>query len=205
MGAVPQQVCVVLNAAEREQLAAIVTDRNRPRKHVERAGIVLASADRHSGAAGGATHRRQSADGVAVATTLRERDRGFVARQDPQTRQGADRGGNHGAGGGIDVHRAAAPGDPLDRPGNGAWLAPHPRWTFHFTPTSASWLNAVENFLSKMTRQRIRRGVFHSIADLQTAINAYLAEHNDSPTPFVWTPSAETIMAKLERCPVPSV
>src|SRR5216683_3312915 len=59
-----------------------------------------------------------------------------------------------------------------------AWLARHPRWTFHFTPTSASWLNAVENFFSKMTRQRIRRGVFRSIADLQTAINAYLAEHN---------------------------
>jgi hypothetical protein len=56
-----------------------------------------------------------------------------------------------------------------------------------------------------MTRQRIRRGVFRSIADLQTAINAYLAEHNASPKPFVWTQSAETIMAKLERCPVPTV
>jgi hypothetical protein len=43
----------------------------------------------------------------------------------------------------------------------------NPRWTFHFTLTSASWLNAVENFFSKMTRQRIRRGVFRSIADLQ--------------------------------------
>ena len=64
-----------------------------------------------------------------------------------------------------------------------AWLTRHPRWTFHFTPTSASWLNAVENFFSKMTRQRIRRGVFRSIADLQTAINAYLAEHNVSPKP----------------------
>src|SRR6185437_5312818 len=56
-----------------------------------------------------------------------------------------------------------------------AWLARHPRWTFHFTPTSASWLTAVENFFSKMTRQRIRRGVFRSIADLQAAIHAYLA------------------------------
>src|SRR5438309_6376759 len=64
-----------------------------------------------------------------------------------------------------------------------AWLARHPRWTFHFTPTSASWLNAVENFFSKMTRQRIRRGVFRSIIDLQAAINAYLAEHNASPKP----------------------
>ena len=86
-----------------------------------------------------------------------------------------------------------------------AWLARHPRWTFHFTPTSASWLNAVENFFSKMTRQRIRRGVFRSVVDLQAAINTYLAEHNANPKPFVWTKSAEAILAKLDRCPVPSV
>jgi len=86
-----------------------------------------------------------------------------------------------------------------------AWLTRHPRWTFHFTPTSASWLNAIENFFSKMTRQRIRRGVFRSIVDLQAAINAYLAEHNANPKPFVWTKSAEAILAKLHRCPVPSV
>jgi transposase len=87
-----------------------------------------------------------------------------------------------------------------------AWLARHPRWTFHFAPTSASWLNAVESFFSKMTRQRIRRGVFRSIADdLQAAINAYLAEHNASPKPFIWTKSAAAILAKLDRCPVPYV
>ena len=86
-----------------------------------------------------------------------------------------------------------------------AWLARHPRWTFHFTPTSASWLNAVENFFSKMTRQCIRRGVFHSIADLQAAIKACLAEHNASPKPFVWTKSAEAILTKLDRRPVSSV
>jgi transposase len=86
-----------------------------------------------------------------------------------------------------------------------AWLARHSRSTFHFTPISASWLNAVENFFSKMTRQRIRRGIFRSVVDLQAAINAYLAEHNASPKPFVWTKSAETVLAKLDRCPVPSV
>jgi hypothetical protein len=85
-----------------------------------------------------------------------------------------------------------------------AWLASHPRWT-HFTPTSASWLNAVENFFSNMTRQRIRRGVFRSIADLQAAINPYLAEHNARPKPFVWTQSADAILAKLGRLPVTSV
>jgi hypothetical protein len=72
---------------------------------------------------------------------------------------------------------------------------PNRRWGGHFTPTSASWLNAVENFFSKMTRQCIRRGVFRSIADLQTAINAYLAERNTSPKPFVWTQSADAILA----------
>ncbi len=86
-----------------------------------------------------------------------------------------------------------------------AWLSRHLRWTFHFTPTSASWLDAVENFFSKMTRQRIRRGIFRSIADLQAAINAYLAEHNASPKPFVWTKSADAILPKLDRLPVPSV
>ena len=59
----------------------------------------------------------------------------------------------------------------------------------------------MENFFSKMTRQRIRRGVFRSIVDLQTAINAYLAEYNASPKPFVWTQSAEAILAKLDRLP----
>ena len=56
-----------------------------------------------------------------------------------------------------------------------------------------------------MTRQRIRRGVFRSIADLQTAINAYLAEHNVSPKPYVWTQSAQAILAELDRCPAASV
>ena len=85
------------------------------------------------------------------------------------------------------------------------WLARHPRWTLHFTPTSASWLNAVESFLSKMTRQRMRYGVFRSIADLQAAINTHLAEHNTGPKPFLWTKSAEAVLTKLDRCPVPSV
>ena len=82
-----------------------------------------------------------------------------------------------------------------------AWLARHPRWTFHFTPISGSWLNAVENFFSGLTRKRIRRGSFHSILDLQAAIKRYLAEHNVEPKPFVWTASAASILAKLDRLP----
>jgi transposase len=80
-----------------------------------------------------------------------------------------------------------------------AWLARHPRWTFHFTPTSGSWLNAVETFFSTLTRRRLRRGAFRSIVDLQTAIHRYLAEHNDDPKPFVWTKPTDQVLAKMNR------
>jgi transposase len=80
-----------------------------------------------------------------------------------------------------------------------AWLERHPRWTFHFTPKSGSWLNAVETFFSALTRRRIRRGSFHSIVDLQAAINRYIQEHNDDPKPFTWTKPADQTLAKLNR------
>ncbi len=79
------------------------------------------------------------------------------------------------------------------------WLGRHPRWTFHFTPTSGSWLNAVETFFSALTRRRIRRGSFHSIVDLQAAINRYIAEHNDDPKPFIWSKPAGDILTKVNR------
>jgi transposase len=80
-----------------------------------------------------------------------------------------------------------------------AWLERHPRWTFHYTPTSASWLNAVEGFFAKLTRRRLQRGVFHSLVDLQAAITRYLTEHNQAPKPFVWTAEPEAILAKVKR------
>ena len=79
-----------------------------------------------------------------------------------------------------------------------AWLERHPPWIFHFTPTSGSWLNAVETFFSVLTRRRIRRGAF-SIVDLQAAINRYLAEHNADPKPFIWTATPASILAKLDQ------
>jgi transposase len=79
------------------------------------------------------------------------------------------------------------------------WLARHPRFTFHFTPTSASWLNAVEGFFATLTKRRLKRGVFHSIVDLQAAINRYLAEHNLTPKPFNWTKDPEKIIAAVKR------
>jgi transposase len=80
-----------------------------------------------------------------------------------------------------------------------AWLVRHPRWTFHFTPTSASWLNAVEGFFSTLTRRRLKRGVFHSLVDLQAAINRYLAEHNKNPKPFTWTADPKRVLAAIAR------
>jgi transposase len=84
------------------------------------------------------------------------------------------------------------------------WLARHPRWVFHFTPTSASWINAVEAFFSVLTRRRIRRGVFKSVADLQDAIRRYIREHNNDPKPFVWSQPTQTILDKLTRLPASS-
>ena len=80
-----------------------------------------------------------------------------------------------------------------------AWLARHPRFVFHFTPTSASWLNAVEGFFAKLTRRRLKRGVFKSIVDLQAAINRYLTETNDEPKPFRWTAHPDRILAAVKR------
>jgi transposase len=79
------------------------------------------------------------------------------------------------------------------------WLASHPRWTFHFTPTSCSWLNAVEGFFAKLTKRRLKRGVFRSVADLQAAINRFVNEHNLDPRPFAWTASPDKIIAAVRR------
>ena len=79
------------------------------------------------------------------------------------------------------------------------WLARHPRFTFHFTPTSASWLNAVEGFFAKLTKRRLKRGVFHSIVDLQAAINRFVAEANADPSPFLWTKDPDKIIAAVKR------
>lgn len=80
-----------------------------------------------------------------------------------------------------------------------AWLERHPRLHFHFTPTSASWLNAVEGFFATLTRQRLKPGVFKGLVDLQAAINRYLAETNQNPKPFIWTADPDTIIEKVRR------
>jgi transposase len=79
------------------------------------------------------------------------------------------------------------------------WLKAHPRFHLHFTPTSASWLNMVERFFAEITRKRIRRGVFKSVAELKSAIMEYLENHNADPKPFIWTKPAGEILKKVAR------
>src|SRR5689334_2973716 len=82
------------------------------------------------------------------------------------------------------------------------WLKPkrRNRFHFHFTPTSSSWLNQVERFFALITERMIRRGTFHSAAELEQAIYKWLAQWNGSPTPFAWKASADVILDKVRRC-----
>jgi transposase len=79
------------------------------------------------------------------------------------------------------------------------WLGRHPRFVFHFTPTSCSWLNAVETFFATLTKRRLKRGVFRSVVDLQAAINRFIKEANHEPKPFVWTADPNKIIAAVNR------
>ena len=80
-----------------------------------------------------------------------------------------------------------------------AWLAKHPRFEMHYTPTSSSWLNLVERLFAEITRQQIRRGAFKSVADLEAAIDAWIAGWNAKPTPFKWSAKANEILEKNAR------
>ena len=79
------------------------------------------------------------------------------------------------------------------------WLARHPRFHLHFTPTSASWANAVEGFFSQLTTRRLKRGAFRSVLELHRAVDDYLHQHNTDPKPFAWTKPVDIILDKLTR------
>ena len=81
-----------------------------------------------------------------------------------------------------------------------AWLEKHPRFHCHFTPTSSSWLNLVERWFGEITRKRIRRGVFKSVAELVSVIDEYIRLNNANPKPFVWTKNVDTILEKIAHC-----
>jgi len=80
-----------------------------------------------------------------------------------------------------------------------AWLAARPRWHLHFIPTYSSWLNQVERFFSTITQRAIRRGSFNSVKQLVHKIDHFVAQYNQNCKPFVWTATADSILAKLQR------
>ncbi len=111
----------------------------------------------------------------------------FLARIDAETSDG------------FDVHLIADNYATHKHPKVQRWLAKHPRFHMHFTPTSSSWLNIVERFFRELTTKRIRRGSFASVDELEEAITSYIKAHNDNPEPFVWTAEAGKIIEKVGR------
>jgi transposase len=99
----------------------------------------------------------------------------------------------------LDIHLVLDNYATHKTPKVAAWLKKRPRYHLHYTPTSSSWLNQVERWFAKITEQRIRRGVFKSVDELIAAIDAYIAEHNRSPKPFVWTATADLVLERVER------
>ncbi len=100
---------------------------------------------------------------------------------------------------GLDLHLVVDNYATHKTPAVKRWIKAHPRFHLHFTPTSASWLNMVERFFAEITRNRIRRGAFKSVAELKAAIMEYLKNHNADPKPFIWTKSAGQILEKVAR------
>ena len=99
----------------------------------------------------------------------------------------------------LDVHLVMDNFSTHKTPAIRRWLARHPRWHVHFTPTSASWLNQVERFFAELTEKQIRRGVHRSTYELEGAIRSYIEIVNDDPKPFRWIKSAEQILASIKR------
>jgi transposase len=100
---------------------------------------------------------------------------------------------------GLDIHMILDNYATHKHPDVIAWLDKHPRFQLHFTPTSSSWLNLVERWFRELTDKALRRGIFQSVPDLIAKIEAYLDATNADPTPFVWTATAESILAKVAR------
>jgi transposase len=99
----------------------------------------------------------------------------------------------------LDVHLIMDNYGTHKTPAVQRWLARHPRFHVHFTPTSASWLNQVERWFATLTQKQIRRGTHRSTQQLEKAIRAYLEIYNEDPKPFVWSKSAEEILASIKR------
>jgi transposase len=99
----------------------------------------------------------------------------------------------------FDVHLVLDNSSTHKTPAIRNWLAAHPRFVVHFTPTSSSWLNLVERWFAELTTKKLRRGAHRSVRDLNTDIRAWIETWNENPRPFVWTKTAEEILDSIAR------
>ena len=100
---------------------------------------------------------------------------------------------------GLDLHLILDNYGTHKTPSIQRWLLRHPRFHVHFTPTGATWLNLVERFFAALTEKQIRRGVYRSTRELENTINRYIEHQNDHPQPFIWTKTADQILASVAR------
>ncbi len=97
----------------------------------------------------------------------------------------------------LDVHLVLDNASTHKTPAIQKWLAGHPRFVLHFTPTSSSWLNLVERWFSELTTKKLRRGAHRSVRDLNTDIRAWIQTWNDNPRPYIWTKTADQILESI--------
>jgi len=216
-------ISIILKPTDRRRLKALARDRNAPHKHVWRAEIVLLSADavgtngimRQTGKSKTCVWRWQERfmqegydgllrdktrpsriqplglDGTVIGRNMqRHRHQEFIRFLNTVEAQVPARKAIHAVVDNYATHK---------HPKVQKWLTRHPRWTFHFTPISASWLNAVEGFFAKLTKRRLKRGVFLSVVDLQAAINRFVLDHNAEPKPFTWAADPDKIIQAVRR------
>jgi transposase len=100
---------------------------------------------------------------------------------------------------GLDVHLVLDNSSTHKTPAIQRWLAGHPRFVLHFTPTSSSWLNLVERWFAELTTKKLRRGAHRSVRQLNADIRAWIQSWNDDPNPFVWTKTADEILESIAR------
>jgi len=99
----------------------------------------------------------------------------------------------------LEVHLILDNASTHKTPAIRRWLAAHPRFVLHFTPTSGSWLNLVERWFAELTTKRLRRGTHRSVGQLGADIRAWIATWNENPRPFVWTKTADQILESIAR------
>ena len=100
---------------------------------------------------------------------------------------------------GLDVHVVLDNVSTHKTPAIHRWLAAHPRFHLHFTPTSSSWLNLVERWFSELTTKNLQRATHRSVRELNTGIRTWIATWNDNPRPYVWTKTADQILESIAR------